>query len=179
MSSFAALMALGVLASACEPTPRPGTAPRSEELPADMRPGDPAPPSPLELYCDFTGDRGAVSDRLSRRCVERDLDRVRLAFRDRMTFVVVEHALTRIPRNSRDGQTCPGPSSWPSSHQCVTIDVSSPTRTAGLTIMWPTPMASTSMHRDQNEFLRDIQSAVCERAGKLLDILDSSTRSGR
>ena len=47
----------------------------------------------LELYCDFTGDRGSVSDGLSRRCVERDLDRVRLAFRDRMTFLVIEQAL--------------------------------------------------------------------------------------
>ena len=34
---------------------------------------------------------------MSRSCVARDLDRVRLAFRDRMTFVVVENALPRIP----------------------------------------------------------------------------------
>ena len=68
---------------------------RTRASPADFTDG-PAPASRLELYCDFTGDLGSQSDRLSRRCVERDLDRVRLAFRDRMTFVVVEQALPRI-----------------------------------------------------------------------------------
>jgi hypothetical protein len=31
-------------------------------------------PSPPELYCDFTGMRGSVSDELARACVERDLE---------------------------------------------------------------------------------------------------------
>jgi hypothetical protein len=98
MSSFAALMALGAFTLSLRTDAAAHTLLRTGALPPDMRPGDPgAPSAALELYCDFTGDRGSVSDGLARRCVERDLDRVRLAFRDRMTFVVVGEALTRIP----------------------------------------------------------------------------------
>ena len=79
---------------------------RTGEAPPDLADG-PAPPSPLELYCDFTGVLGSESDRLSRACVERDLDRVRLAFRDRMTFVVVENALPRIPPRRSGEPSCP------------------------------------------------------------------------
>jgi hypothetical protein len=99
MSSFAALMALGVFAFSLRADAAARELLRTGELPADMRPSDEngPPASSLELYCDFTGDLGSVSDGMARRCVERDLDRVRLAFRDRMTFVVVEQALSRIP----------------------------------------------------------------------------------
>ncbi|SHK25799.1 hypothetical protein SAMN05443637_104108 [Pseudonocardia thermophila] len=96
MASFAALMSIGVLAY----TQRAETAARellrTGVAPPDMADG-PAPPSPLEIYCDFTGVLGSESDRMARACVARDLDRLRLAFRDRMTFVVVENALPRIP----------------------------------------------------------------------------------
>ena len=95
MSSFAALMALGLFTFSLRADAAARELLRAGEPPADLSDG-PAPPSPLELYCDFTGDLGSESDRLSRRCVERDLDRVRLAFRDRMTFVVMEQALPRI-----------------------------------------------------------------------------------
>jgi hypothetical protein len=95
MSSFAALMALGLFTFSLRADAAARELLRTGEPPADLTDG-PAPPSPLELYCDFTGNLGSESDRLSRRCVERDLDRVRLAFRDRMTFVVVEQALPRI-----------------------------------------------------------------------------------
>jgi hypothetical protein len=99
MSSFAALMALGVFAFSLRADAAARELLRTGELPADMRPAGEhgSPASPLELYCDFTGDLGSVSDGMARRCVERDLDRVRLAFRDRMTFVVVDQALSRIP----------------------------------------------------------------------------------
>jgi hypothetical protein len=96
MSSFAALMALGVFTFSLRADFAARELLRTGERPSDLVDGL-APPSPLELYCDFTGDLGSESDRMSRRCVERDLDRVRLAFRDRMTFVVVEQALPRIP----------------------------------------------------------------------------------
>lgn len=95
MSSFAALMALGLFTFSMRADAAARELLRAGQPPADLSDG-PAPPSPLELYCDFTGDLGSESDRLSRRCVERDLDRVRLAFRDRMTFVVMEQALPRI-----------------------------------------------------------------------------------
>lgn len=101
MSSFAALLATGVYMF----TLRADAAGREllrtgGELPPDMRSfdaGQQIPASELEIYCDLTGDLGSESDRLARRCVERDLDRTRLAFRDRMTFVVIEQALNRIP----------------------------------------------------------------------------------
>ncbi len=95
MSSFAALMALGVLTFSLRADAAARELLHTGERPADLADG-PAAASPLELYCDFTGDLGSESDRMSRRCVERDLDRVRLAFRDRMTFVVAEQALPRI-----------------------------------------------------------------------------------
>lgn len=100
MSSFAALMTMGIFAfslradAAARELLRSG--PRSVIVPPDLADG-PAPASLLELYCDFTGDLGSESDRMSRSCVARDLDRVRLAFRDRLTFVVMENVLPRIP----------------------------------------------------------------------------------
>jgi hypothetical protein len=94
MSSFAALMALNAFTFTLRADAAARELLRTGVLPPDMR--DDAPPSALEFYCDFTGDIGSESDKLTRRCVERDLDRVRLAFRDRMTFVVLENALTRM-----------------------------------------------------------------------------------
>jgi len=94
MSSFAALMAVTAFTFTLRTDAAARELLRTGELPGDMR--DDAPPSGLELYCDFTGDMGSESDRMTRRCVERDLDRVRLAFRDRMTLVVVHNALARM-----------------------------------------------------------------------------------
>ncbi len=100
MSSFAALLAAGVFAYTLRVNAGArGLLQNGGQLVADMAPCDSgiaAPPSQLEIYCDMTGDLGSTSDRLARRCVERDLDRTRLAFRDRMTFVVIEQALNRI-----------------------------------------------------------------------------------
>ncbi len=65
MSSFAALMAIGIFTfslradAAARELLRAGTA--RSTWPMESR-----PPSPLELYCDFTGDLGSESDRLSR-----------------------------------------------------------------------------------------------------------------
>jgi hypothetical protein len=96
MTSFAALMTAGIFGFSLRADAAARELLRSGEVPPDMADGQ-APPSRLQLYCDFTGDLGSESDRMSRSCVARDLDRVRLAFRDRMTLVVVENALPRIP----------------------------------------------------------------------------------
>lgn len=96
MSGFAALMSVGIFGYSLRADAAARDLLRTGEAPPDLADG-PAPASPLELYCDFTGDLGSESDRMSRSCVARDLDRVRLAFRDRMTFVIVENALPRIP----------------------------------------------------------------------------------
>ena len=99
MASFATLLATGVYAftlradAAARELLRTGTLPPDMSAPAS---GVGSPPSELEIYCDVTEDIGSQSDRLARRCVERDLDRTRLAFRNRMTFVVIEQSLNRI-----------------------------------------------------------------------------------
>lgn len=41
-------------------------------------------PNPLELYCDFTRTQGSLSDTLAKQCVQRDLDRMRDFFGDRL-----------------------------------------------------------------------------------------------
>jgi hypothetical protein len=45
--------------------------------------------NPLQLYCDFTDVAGSASDQLAKNCVARDLDALRLFFRDRMLFRAV------------------------------------------------------------------------------------------
>ncbi len=95
MSSFAALLAIGLFTYTLRTDRVARELILAGERPADM--ALIAPPSGLELYCDFTGDLGSESDRICRRCIERDLDRVRQGFRDRMTFVVIENALSRMP----------------------------------------------------------------------------------
>lgn len=87
MSTFAGLLALNIFAL-------------SLRLDAHGRSLLAAPettPADLELYCDFTGGMDDESDKLSRLCVERDLNQLRLAFRDRMTFLLVDKATERIP----------------------------------------------------------------------------------
>lgn len=60
------------------------------ELPADMT--DAAAANPLELYVDFTGEKGSRSDLLARECVQRDLDVTRQAFWDRMYCLSIRTA---------------------------------------------------------------------------------------
>lgn len=171
MSSFAALLAVGVLTFSLRVDAAARELLATGELPPDMR--DPDSPSRLELYCDFTGDVGGESDRLSRRCVERDLDRVRLAFRDRMTFVVVENALTRmadererraaLTRPERLAQLAslrkhPRAESWAEGRiDDLVADAAEPDST------------TTEIER---EFLIRTQSADQPELGKLLDILE-------
>ena len=51
--------------------------------------------NPLELYCDFTDVAGSASDRLAKSCVARDLDTIRLFFRDRMLFRAIVQAASQ------------------------------------------------------------------------------------
>lgn len=60
------------------------------ELPADMT--DASAPNPLELYVDFTGEKGSRSDLLARECVQRDLDITRQAFWDRLYCLAIRTA---------------------------------------------------------------------------------------
>ncbi|MCD2197895.1 hypothetical protein LQ327_31450 [Actinomycetospora endophytica] len=98
MGGFAALLATGIYTFTLRTDAAARELLRTGTLPSDMASAgtDTTPPSELEIYCDVTEDIGSQSDRLAKRCVERDLDRTRLAFRDRMTFVVVEQVLNRI-----------------------------------------------------------------------------------
>jgi len=42
--------------------------------------------NPLEIYCDFTDVANSPSEQLAKQCVSRDLDALRLFFRDRMLY---------------------------------------------------------------------------------------------
>lgn len=93
MSTFAGLLALSTFTLSLRINAAGRELLRSGETPADMV--EAAPKSGLELYCDFTGGMDDESDKLSRLCVERDLNQLRLAFRDRMTFMIVEKGIER------------------------------------------------------------------------------------
>jgi len=49
--------------------------------------------APTELYVDFTRERNGASDTLARRCVERDLERLRASFPDRLQLFLLERSL--------------------------------------------------------------------------------------
>lgn len=51
--------------------------------------------NPLELYCDFTDVADSASDRLSKNCVARDLDAIRLFFKDRMLLRAVAQSASQ------------------------------------------------------------------------------------
>lgn len=169
MSSFAALLAVDVFALSLRVDAAGRHLLRTSELPADMH--EPAPPSPLELYCDFTGDLGGESDRLARRCVERDLDRVRLAFRDRMTFVVIENALTRMPDEQERRKTLSRPeqlAQLASLREHRRIESYAEGRIDDIIADAEDPEATTETER---EFLRQVQGSSVSELDKLLDIL--------
>ncbi len=176
MSTFAALMSLGVFAFSLRADAAARELLRTGEPPADLLDG-PAPPSPLELYCDFTGDLGSESDRMSRRCVERDLDRIRLAFRDRMTFVVVEQALPRIMGEVERRE------SLSRSERLVQLArlrrhrrVESYAEGRIDDLLADAETSSDASETDV-EFLRRIQAADVDEVDKLLDVLDHVNQS--
>lgn len=175
MSGFAALLATDVYTF----TLRADAAGREllrtgGELPADMRAPGPdraAAASGLEIYCDLTGDLGSDSDRLARRCVERDLDRTRLAFRDRMTFVVVEQALNRIPAEKErfDALDRPGRLALLASlrgHRRVASYCE-----ARIDDLVADAEDSDSTTETEIEFLRQVQGRDSDELDKLLDVL--------
>ncbi|GAA1276103.1 hypothetical protein GCM10009609_43880 [Pseudonocardia aurantiaca] len=179
MSSFAALMAVGLFAFSLRVSAAARELLRTGELPADMRPASQngAPPSPLELYCDFTGDLGSVSDGMARRCVERDLDRVRLAFRDRMTFVVVDQALSRIPAELERREALSRPERLAQlaslrSHRRVESYAE-----GRIDDLVADSLGSEQVTDPEQEFLRATQSRDVDELSKLLDIMEFVNQS--
>ena len=174
MSSFAALMALGMFTFSLRTDAAAHSLLRTGEKPPDMQPGEPGtPPAGLELYCDFAGDRGSVSDGLARRCVERDLDRVRLAFRDRMTFVVISEALTRIPdeldryRNLNRPEQRLALLAGLRAHRRVESYAS-----GRIDDLVAEARVDEHVTTPEEEFLRTTQSRDSDELGKLLDVLE-------
>ena len=53
--------------------------------------------SPPEVYVDFTRDRGSVSDELSRACVDRDLEELRVFFDSSLLLRTIDRFLDFIP----------------------------------------------------------------------------------
>lgn len=175
-SSFAALLALGVFTFSLRADAAGRELLRTRTPPPDLT-EDPAPPSPLELYCDFTGDLGSESDRMSRRCVERDLDRIRLAFRDRMAFVVVEQALPRIPGEGerREGLSRSGrllQLAQLRDHRRVESYAE-----GRIDDLLAAAEASPDASEPEVELLRRIQAADTSELDKLLDVLDHVNQS--
>lgn len=169
MSSFAALLAMSLFSFSLRADAAARELLRTGELPAEQ--GDPAPPSPLELYCDMTGDLGGESDRLARRCVERDLDRVRLAFRDRMTLVVIENALIRMPdeQERRKGLSRPEQlAQLASLREHRRVESYAEGRIDDLVAE---AGESDAVTESEMEFLRQTQAAHGTELDKLLDIL--------
>jgi hypothetical protein len=169
MSSFAALMAVSVFGFSLRVDAAARELLQTSTLPPDMC--EPAPASALELYCDFTDDLGSQSDRLSRRCVERDLDRVRLAFRDRMTFVVIENALARMPDELDRRRTLSRPeqiAQLASLQEHRRVESYAEARIDDLRAESEDDDGVTDTER---EFLRDVQRADGSELEKLLDIL--------
>lgn len=171
MSSFAALMALGVFTFSLRVDAAARELLRTGVTPADLA-EVPAPDSPLEIYCDFTGDLGSESDRISRRCVERDLDRVRLAFRDRMTFVIVEQALPRIAGDLErlSGMTRPerlAALAGLRRHRRVQSYAE-----GRIDDILAEAEGSADATEPDLEFLRKVQAGDADEVDKLLDVLD-------
>ncbi|QJY49850.1 methylation-associated defense system protein MAD7 [Pseudonocardia broussonetiae] len=167
MSSFAALLALSVLTFSLRVDAAARDLLRTGELPPDMR--EEPSSSTLELYCDFTGVLDSESDRMSRRCVERDLDRVRLAFRDRMTFVVVQNALERMASEKERRATMTRPEQLAHAASLRThprVEAYALSRLEDL-VFDPGPDVTEL----EQEFLQRIQGGDSSELDKLLDVL--------
>ncbi|MDD7924213.1 hypothetical protein ACFPEL_00505 [Actinomycetospora chibensis] len=170
MSGFAALLALGVLGFSLRVDRAARQLLDSGALPPDMLEDA---PSRLELYCDFTGDRGGESARLSRRCVERDLDRARLAFRDRVTFGLVENALARLPAEQERHRAAARPQQ---------LELLAELRDHRRVQSWAegriddlvaeAEMAGSTTTETERDFLTYIQAGFGSEVDKLLDVLE-------
>lgn len=173
MSSFAALMAVGIFTFTLRTDAAARVLLRSGQLPPDMCSDDiRAPSADFELYCDFTGDRGSVSDGLSRRCVERDLDRVRLAFRDRMTFLVVEQALSRIPDELARRSELARPDQLAQLASLRTHRRVETYASGRIDDLVAESSVDEHVTAPELEFLRDVQSRDSDELGKLLDVME-------
>lgn len=171
MSSFAGLMTIGIFGFSLRADAAARELLRTLEAPQDLSDG-PAPPSPLEVYCDFTGRLGSESDRLARGCVARDLDRVRLAFRDRMTFVVVENALPRIPGEAERRAGLSAPARLVQLAQLREHRRIESYAEARMDDLVAQAQSSADATGPDLELLRRVQGADTSELDKLLDVLD-------
>lgn len=53
--------------------------------------------NPLEIFCDFTREKGGPSDELSRLCIRRDLDNMRSFFTDRLLIRSLRESVSIFP----------------------------------------------------------------------------------
>ena len=58
--------------------------------------------NPLSIFCDFTREVGSISDDLSRRCVQRDLDRMRQFLSDRLVLRTLDRQVMPMLRDNAE-----------------------------------------------------------------------------
>lgn len=171
MSTFASLLALSTFTLSLRINAAGRELLRTGKAPADMT--EPAPKSRLDLYCDFTGGIDDESDKLSRLCVERDLNQLRLAFRDRMTFMIVDKAIERVPaewerRNTLSQEKRLVQLAALRAHRMVEMFAMSQL----YEIAANNPRSSENVTEDEANFLDSIQRVDRNELDKLLDVLE-------
>lgn len=171
MSTFAGLLALSIFTLSLRINTAGKELLRTGTAPADMI--EPNPESQLDLYCDFTGGIDDESDKLSRLCVERDLNQLRLAFRDRMMFMIVDKAIERIPeewerRNNLSQAQRLIQLAKLREHRMVNMFAMSQL----YDIAAHNPRNSENVTEDEANFLDEVQRANKSELDKLLDVLE-------
>ncbi|MEX5710486.1 hypothetical protein AB1484_19800 [Parafrankia sp. FMc6] len=170
-SSFAGLLALGIFTLSLRINAAGRELLRTGTAPADMI--EPDPRSQLALYCDFTGGMDDESDRLSRLCVERDLNQLRLAFRDRMTFMIVDKALKRIPYEwDRRNDLSQAQRLVQLAELCAHPKVELFAMSQLDEIAEINPRTNEEVTEDEADFLDGVQRADKSELEKLLDVLE-------
>ncbi|WP_447005884.1 methylation-associated defense system protein MAD7 [Saccharothrix isguenensis] len=171
MSTFAGLLALGLFTLSLRINAAGQQLLRTGRAPADMAEADPN--SPLELYCDFTGGIDDESDKISRQCVERDLNQIRLVFRDRMTFMIADKAIERIVSERERRHHLSGPEKLVQlaelrEHQQVELFAMSQL----YEIDAINPRDSESLTEDEANFLDNVKRSDKSELDRLLDVLE-------
>lgn len=171
MSTFAGLLALGVFTLTLRVNAAGRELLRTGTPPADMI--EDHPKSPIELYCDFTGGINDDSDRLSRLCVERDLNQIRLTFRDRMTLMIVEQAIQRIPDERERREALSDPDKLAQLAELREHDVIEMFAMSQLyDIAAINQRSAEHITEDEADFLDGTQHSDKSELNKLLDVLE-------
>lgn len=171
MSTFAGLLALSIFTLSLRINAAGKELLSTGRAPADMT--EPNPESQLDLYCDFTGGIDDESDKLSRQCVERDLNQLRLTFRDRMMFMIVDKAIERIPdewerRNNLSQTQRLIQLAELREHPMVNMFAMSQL----YDIAANNPRSSENVTEDEADFLDEVKRANKSELDKLLDVLE-------